>query len=179
LNYTNITEELFESYFVLRSSTGITYDFKLNSKFRLGTEILYSGRGYGLPFFEANTNVKPQGVSYYRIIQNYISLPIKFGINLNESQDVIFNIGIAPSININSSVKKEINDPTLNVIEPLPIDLAALMELQGVMFKREKSEIYSSLGFRYGITPVQALEGTPKNIGHYLAQVSLGYRFAI
>ena len=112
LNLTNFTSK--ESFENTSPRTGfiggVTYDFMLSEKFRIGVDILYSQQGVKDKFILTNDNGVFIGEEKTEMNYDYLSLPIKFGYELGEKIKLIPKIGIVPAF----VLKAEITSPTFD-----------------------------------------------------------------
>jgi hypothetical protein len=110
LNFTNFTsKEGFESTSTKTGLIGgITYDFLLTDKYRIGVDILYSQRGVKDKFVIIDDFGTYMGEVDTEMNYDYLSIPIKFGYELGDKIKMIPKIGIVPAI----AIKAEMTSPT-------------------------------------------------------------------
>jgi len=182
VNYSKVSPKLIQSNYLLRSTFGLVYSLKLNKKLRFGVEVLYEGRGNGAEFIWTDENAEILGEEMIKFQYNYVAVPVKFGLVVNEKSNTSVNIGIVPSVNIEFNVVRELLEPSVSFNEissPNKFDIAGLIEIQTLIKGFDSSEIYTSAGFQYGIRPIYGDDYFSSGIRHMLAQLSLGYRFSI
>jgi hypothetical protein len=112
LNFTNFTSK--ESFENTSHRTGfiggVTYDFMLTEKYRIGVDILYSQQGVKDKFILTNDNGVFIGEEKTEMNYDYFSIPIKFGYELGEKIKMIPKIGIVPAF----VMKAETTSPTFD-----------------------------------------------------------------
>lgn len=112
LNFTNFTSK--EGFANTSTKTGfiggITYDLKLNEKYRIGVDILYSQQGVNDKFILTDDNGTYRGEQDNEMNYDYLSIPIKFGYELGNKIRFIPKIGIVTAI----AIKAEITSPTVD-----------------------------------------------------------------
>ena len=191
LNFTNFTSR--SEWANTSTKTGfvggITYNFMLTEKYRIGIDILYSQRGvtdkmilrdgYGMDIGEVNIEMN----------YDYMSIPIKFGYELGNKIRLIPKIGIVPAI----AIKAEITVPTFN--ENLMVtgketidhkDYVSKFDFGGIVeigLERDMSKnviLCSNVNYKHSLTTFSNsdyFDGS--NMRHYGFSVTLGLKYLL
>ena len=191
LSFTNFTSK--ESFENTSRRTGfiggVTYDFMLTEKYRIGVDILYSQQGVKDKFILTNDNDVFIGEEKTEMNYDYLSLPIKFGYELGEKIKMIPKIGVVPAF----VLKAEITTPTFDgngivtgkeTIDHIDyvskFDFGGIVEL-GIETDLTKNIIFcSNLNYKHSLTTFSNsdyFEG--QNMRHYGFSIAVGLKYKL
>ncbi len=191
LNFTNFTSK--EGFANTSTKTGfvggITYDLKLNEKYRIGVDILYSQRGVDDKFIITDENGTYSGKQDNEMNYDYLSVPIKIGYELGNKIRFIPKIGIVPAI----AIKAEITSPTVDGNGMVTgketinhIDYVSKFDLGGIIefgFETDVSENFvfcSNLNYKHSLTTFSNsnyFDG--QDMRHYGFSVAVGIKYRL
>ena len=160
VNYTNINSDTFFSTSSYRTGIngGFLYDFKLNKKIHFGIEALYSQKGfkYDIHFTDQFGDVIEDKLTLdYNY--NYLSLPLKAGIEFGDKFSGFTNISFVPSILVRAKThipawRNVIVSDTFDVTEDVTlIDLSGLIEIGFGYRITDDYIIFTSVSCQVGI----------------------------
>ncbi len=190
LSLTNVTPGLFyEKFFNNRPgiSGGISYEYQFKSKFYLGADLVYNERGYRTTTFLKNDNGSQFGkYNSPGYSLNYLSVPLKAGINFGEKFYGFVDAGIMPSFillaNTYMLILKEesLSYEKIDSREFTPkIDITLFNDV-GAGFKiNNKNRLFTSVSFQYGFTGVFKNEASGDKSRHIGLVFYAGLKHAI
>lgn len=101
INYTNVKSTNFTNSDGNRTGfhSGLTYEYPLNKRFNLGIDFLYFQKGFtnDIVFIDQSGNTAGESV-IIEFNYDYLSLPLKGGIEFGEKFSGFANLGIVPSV---------------------------------------------------------------------------------
>jgi len=191
LNFTNFTSK--ENFENTTSRTGfiggITYDFMLTEKYRIGVDILYSQRGVKDKFILIDDFGTYMGEVDTEMNYDYLSIPIKFGYELGGKIKLIPKIGIVPAI----AIKAEMTSPTVDgngfvtgqeTIDHTDyvskFDFGGMVEF-GIETELTKNIIFcSNLNYKHSLTTFSNSDYFDgQNMRHYGFSVAVGLKYKL
>jgi opacity protein-like surface antigen len=192
LNFTNITGADYYRDMENRKgmNAGITYEWQLPGKIRLGMDVLYSEQGY-IDYFVEMDEFGNKG-NTYEIKNNYdyLSVPIKIGYAIGEKIKLIPRIGIVTSYLLNAETilpamtvnGETYESQTYQLGNIRKFDLAGLAEL-GVEFKLSDHLLLEpDLAYKYSFNGihVEKLIGVDiEDMRHIGFAASVGVRYVL
>lgn len=171
-------------------TTGLTYEYLLTKHFSVGADLIYDQRGFthditvfgslGIPFPEKGT---------IRYNYNYLSLPLKAGLNIGNKLYGFMNIGAVPSLLVkartmrpifNANGEKTGNETfdATSIVKKL--DFAGLAEI-GAGYKIDgRFRLYTSFAYQRSFTTITNSEYfSGSKIEHYGMTLVLGLKYTL
>lgn len=170
--------------------TGLTYDYLLKKHFSVSADLIYNQRGFTNDIIFTDDLGNPTGEKYTtKFNYDYVSLPIKTGLNLGNKFYGYTNIGVIPSLLINA---KTIS-PTFNVDGKVTgnetfdmtnkvtkFDFACLAEIGGGYKFKNRYWLYTSLAYQYSFTTItNSKYFANSTIRHYGISLTIGLKYAL
>ena len=172
-------------------ATGLTYDYTFKKYFSTGLDIIYSQRGINqsisLRDEEGNNMGKAKAkIGYY---YNYITFPLKLGINYGNKIYCFGNIGlipailvdakfIIPTINFNGNTFPKMIDNITKKVNSF--DIGGFIEIGSGYKFYDRLLVYSSFLFHHSFTSITNQQYfTEIKIWHYGMTLSLGLKYTL
>lgn len=158
----HLTDPLFKAGL----KTGINYQLRLNDRWNLGTDVLFTQRGARIeipilgPYGELLGVMDDPYIAEY----TYVSVPIKVGITFGNTVGGFVNLGLAPSFLITAQNIMPNNLSSWNTESKVdisgrinPVDLSAILET-GLSYRMHKSwKLLATGGFQQSLTNMSNL----------------------
>jgi hypothetical protein len=185
LRSNNFTSDLGEVNYRSGFHLGLSYDYRVNNKFSLGVDLIYFNKGFIERTEFPNDFRSPAGLrgttSTIEYSYDYFSIPIKGGVVFGNKLSGYSNLGIIPSLFINSET--ETSSASISIIgedEVRPFDIAALLEL-GALYNISGSFFFQfSIAFQHSFTSITHEGFLPDAEGRYSDIVlSVGLKYAL
>ena len=164
---------------------GLTYEYRLNTKFGLGMDLLYFQKGFTNDIVFLDDNGNPTGESATSEFNyDYLSLPLKAGFVRGDKFLGFANLGIIPSLLISAKTLSPtiggfFEETTINVTDRLTkFDLGGLVEI-GANYKVAPDILLSvTCGYQHSFTSITN-ENYFSNaeVRHYGMLFSLGLKY--
>jgi len=187
LSLTNLNES--SSYgldFKRGIRTGLTYEYRINSTFQIGADLLYAQQGWNsdIQFTDQFGNLNGEKVTIQNKF-NYISVPLKGGITIGNKISGYFNLGIVPSLIIKAeSITPAYGNTDKTTAEFTSyvnkVDISGLSEV-GVNYTIQESlKVFSILSFQHSINTFSNESYFPNfDLRHVGGTFSLGIKYAL
>jgi hypothetical protein len=165
---------------------GLSYEYLLKSNFSLGADLLYVQRGFNSRLIFTNAIGQMTGENAIsKMRYDYVSLPIKASFKLGEQFYGFGNIGLAPSILVETEFtipgilggESQVLRATDKVSK---FDLAGLIEVGAGYKIQERFLLFASVAFQHSFTTItNANYFSNGDIYHYGFTFSLGVKYAL
>ncbi|HTM67073.1 MAG TPA: porin family protein [Flavipsychrobacter sp.] len=191
VNWTNAsTDFLSHTDYRTGVTTGLTYEYLFNRFFSVGADFSYNQRGFTTDLFFANSvwpfALQSQTIKYN---YNYLSLPLKAGLNIGNKLYGFMNIGAVPSLLVkartmrpifNANGEKTGNETfdATSIVKKL--DFAGLAEI-GAGYKIDgRFRLYTSFAYQRSFTTITNSEYfSGSKIEHYGMTLVLGLKYTL
>jgi len=166
---------------------GLTYEYKLRSKFSIETDLLYSQKGFTNSLVYAfNSVTLEEKKSKTDFNYDYISIPTKMGFSFGNIISGIFKMGIVPSILVNAKklegkIDGITDDRSYNLTDRVRrFDFGGLIEV-GCNYKlREQFLIFSALAYQQSFTTITNEDYfSDSKIKHYGLSGFVGLKYSL
>ena len=166
VNSTNITSSNFISQTDYRTglTAGLTYEFLFKKHFSIGTELIYNQRGFTNGILLTDNFGNPTGEKHItKFNYDYVSLPIKAGLNFGTKLYGFTNIAVIPSLLIDAKTIKPIFYPdgyvfgnkTIDVTNRVSkFDFAGLIEIGGGYKFKGRYWLFTSFSYQHSFTTI-------------------------
>lgn len=191
-NWSDITSNNFFSQTDYRAgvTAGLTYEYILTRRFSVGADLIYDQRGFthditvfgslGIPFPEKGT------IKYN---YNYLSLPLKAGLNIGNKLYGFMNIGVVPSLLVKARATMPIfnangertGSETFDATSiARKFDFAGLAEIGAGYKIGSRIRLYASFAYQRSFTTITNSEYFPgSKIKHYGMALALGLKYTL
>lgn len=164
----------------------VAYEYQINSWLQFGGDLIYSQEGFINGYQECCTG-SPQTDDVKLIYKyNYLSLPIKFGVNYGNKIAVFFNLGVIPSYMIQSKIASIwlATDDLLDEFNEKQFvnefDLGALIKIGANYKLGERYYISTAFAYKHGFTQIANSNNTSKIEGtNYGLSLNLGLKYSL
>lgn len=187
VSLTNVTSDVFtDNDFRLGYLGGITYQYKLPSKYHLEVDFIYAQKGFkNSALYVDSTDKKTgiEGVSDFNY--DYFSLPIKAGMTMGDKIGGFVNLGVVPSFLYNAQTiiptRETINGKVIDVADQVSkFDLSAIIEIGGEYTLKDKYVIFSSLAYQKSFSTLTNTNYYANGkMTHYGILFSLGVKYKL
>lgn len=189
INWTNVNSTNFINNNENRAgfNGGLTYEYLLNKKFSVGIDFLYYQKGFtnDIVFTDELGNPTGEGANS-EFNYNYLSLPLKGGFVIREKISGFANLGIIPSVLIDSetimtAIDGFAEETTNNVTDKVTkFDLGGLVEI-GANYKLLTDFLISaSIGYQHSFTSITNDNYfSNAEARHYGAVLSIGLKYSL
>lgn len=191
VNSTNITSSDFLSQTKSRIglTAGMTYEYFFKKYFSVGADLIYNQRGFtnDLIFTDNLGNLIGEKHST-KFNYDYLSLPIKTGLNIGNKFYGFTNIGVVPSLLVDAKTKtptfdtngKVTGNETLDVTSVSKFDLAGLIEIGcGYKFKK-RYWLFTSFSYQHSFTTITNSDYFANSkIKHNGMSLTVGLKFVL
>jgi hypothetical protein len=189
INWTNVNSSNFISGNDNRTgfNGGLTYQYFLNERFNLGTELLYFQRGFVNDIVFTNEFGNPTGERATNTLDyDYLSIPLKGGIRIGDKFSGFANLGIVPSFLLDAktttpAIEGFQEETTYNVTDRVTkFDLGGLVEI-GANYKITPDFLLStSFGYQHSFTSITNDDYfSNTEARHYGMVLSIGLKYAL
>lgn len=134
-SFTNVSGDFFEDADMRVGLTaGLTYDYFLSDNLSLGTEVLYSQRGFVDYFYLRDEQNNDFGTEIFTFNYDYIAIPLKISYTGRTKFYSFVSVGLIPAFLISAKTKiptiLSIEGETVNVRDRVAaIDVAGMFEV--------------------------------------------------
>ncbi|MDQ3395163.1 MAG: PorT family protein [Bacteroidota bacterium] len=158
LNWAKITNEIVLNDHIKGFSGGITYEYLMPNNFSLGAELAYLRRGFSDKIILTDFSNK---ITYEYLpihLYDFITLPLKTGFNTGGRVYGFANIGIVPSILLNTQFKMigyspyhtDFDAMSKEIFRNTPkFDLAGLAEIGGGYKLQGNFQLFASFTYQH------------------------------
>lgn len=165
-NSTNITSSNFSSQNDSRTglTAGLTYEFLIKKHFSIGADLIYNQRGFSNDIVFTDNLGNPTGEIFIMTFNyDYVSLPIKTGLNIGTKFYGFTNIGVIPSLLVDAkttipvfdTVGKLSGKETFDVTNRASkFDFAGLVEIGGGYKFSGRYWLFTSFSYQYSFTTI-------------------------
>jgi|AntRauTorcE11898_2_1112593.scaffolds.fasta_scaffold06875_2 hypothetical protein len=189
MNLTNVNSSNFISNTDNQTgfSGGVTYEYRLSSKFNFGMDLLYVQKGFTSDIIFIDQTGIPTGEKATLVFNyNYLSLPVKAGFTVGDQISGFVNLGLVPSILTDA----RITDPAIEGIrdkatydvtdQVTGFDFGGLAEVGGSYRFNKRFLLLTSFGYQQSFTSITN-EHYYKNgkARHYGMALSIGLKYAL
>ncbi|HNP19712.1 MAG TPA: porin family protein [Fulvivirga sp.] len=192
INLANINESDFLNQHDNRTGlyTGLSYRYLSKKHFTAGAELIYNQRGFRSDILTADEFGNPSDENYKsKFNYNYLSLPIKAGVNIGNKSYGFANFGIVPSLLIKANIigpdfdsnGDYIGEETFNVTDRVSkFDFAGLVEIGGGYKFEEGYSLFTSIAYQYSFTSITNSEYFANSkVTHYGIALTIGVEVAL
>ena len=187
INWTNVNSSLnFNTNKRTTANIGITYLYRVNKNFHLGTDLLLYPKGFTTSVEFTDENGYPLDYNKVYFKYNYLTLPLKAGYSIGNKIAGFVNFGIVPSYLISAehtfpSLDNNPDGETIDVTDLVnKFDFAGMIELGGSYKTNDWLNIFVSLNYQHSFTSITNNEyladSEVKNFG---ISLSFGIWFAL
>jgi hypothetical protein len=156
VNWSNIFSKDFATDAYRTGCTfGLTYENHIKKNILVGLDLLYQQRGYQAYLMYTNEGGYPLNTDNTKFNSNYLAVPIKAGYTLGSKLSGFANIGIVPSVLIESKIIL----PDIFLVNSVDakdqtkkFDLAGLAEIGGNLQLNKRILVSTSFAFQYSFT---------------------------
>ena len=168
-------------------NSGLTYQYILNERFNLGTDLLYFQRGFTNDIVFTDEFGNPTGESATsRFNYDYLSVPLKGGIVIGNKFSGFANLGIVPSLlvdatTITPAIEGVQEETVYNVTDRVTkFDLGGLVEI-GANYKITPDFLLSAtFGYQHSFTSITNDDYFRiSEVHHYGMVLSFGLKYAL
>ncbi len=167
--------------------SGITYDYRVNKRVKLGTDVLYLQKGYTNDVIFTDRLGNPTGervtIDYK---YDYLSLPLKCGIVIEDEFSGFINLGIVPSFLVDAkttapAIEGLAEETTFNVTDRVTkFDLGGLIEMGANYSLTPDFLLSATIGYQHSFTSIANENYFPEAaIRHYGIALSVGVAYAL
>lgn len=166
LNSTNITSSNFLGQTDSRTglTAGLTYEYLFNKHFSIGADLIYNQRGFNNDIIFTDNLGNPTGEKHTtKFNYDYISLPIKSGLNIGNKLYGFTNIGVIPSLLVAAKTTtptfdadgKLTGNETFDVTNRVSkFDFAGLIEIGGGYKFKGRYWLFTSFSYQHSFTTI-------------------------
>lgn len=162
-------------------SGGLTYEYLLNKRIKLGIDLLYAQKGFTNDIIFTDVNGLPTGERATTAFNyDYLSLPIKGGFVFGEKVSGFVNLGLVPSLLLGAKVIEPaidgiMEEKTHNMTGVTStFDLGGMVEIGAAYKFQEKYILFTAFDFQHSFTTINGFNGW-----HYGMTFSLGLKYAL
>jgi hypothetical protein len=166
---------------------GLSLEKNLGKKIFSEVGLLYSQKGFVLEGPFTDLTGQPTGlISITHLNYNYISLPLKIGFNYGNKISGFINIGLAPSLLLNSNhtteaiegIVEEVSGSTTESVSKF--DIGGLIELGGKYKLSNWCFLFSSVELESSFISISNEEYfREESIKHYGINIKVGLKYAL
>lgn len=185
INITNATSVHADYRF--GSNYGFLYEVSFKDKYLIGIDLFYNQRGYKDHLTFANVDGDLQPSTLFYSYSNYLSFPLKFGYSIGDKLKKFINLGVNPSILLDSHSSAAATDPDGNITGTIHydsenslsnFDIGGLIEIGLSYDVEDRINLFSS--FMYSQSFNSFVENADnQNIRHSCFSLSLGFKYKI
>lgn len=161
---------------------GLTYEYKFKKIFHVGLDFVYAQRGFKNDVFNTDQNENTTGEELtLEVNYDYLSLPIKGGFSIGSSFSGFLNLGVVPSLLINTeSFISEMEVTIKGTDEVSNFDFGGLIEIGGSYQFKEHFLLFASFAYQYSFTSLSNSNYYPYGATkHYGMILTMGLRYAL
>jgi hypothetical protein len=169
---------------------GLTYQYRLKRQFTVGADLFYNQLGFSTNIRFSDELGNPTGtnlISKHNF--DYVSMPLKVGINFGKKVYGFSNIGLTPQILINAKTIAPAFDfegvffpsETSNVTNKVnKFDLGAFAEIGGGYKLNERLWMFSSFSYYHSFTSfTNTAYYESSTVRHYAMTLQFGLKYAL
>lgn len=165
---------------------GLAYEYHFDGPLFLGTALIYAQKGFTneLQFTDEFGNTI--STETFEFNYDYVSIPIKIGVQFGNQFSVFGSLALVPSILVNAETiepaiegvqEKQVNDITDRVTT---FDFSGIVEIGAKLDLSERSNLFTSVGYQRSFSTITNEDYfADENIFHQGIIISLGLKYAI
>ena len=189
-NWTNIaSSDIFsDADYRTGLAGGLSYEYLFGTHFSLGADIIYNQRGFTYDVSIMDIEGNPTG-DKARYKYDYLSIPFKTGYNIGDTFYSFANVGLIPSLLVDSKLfsyeidtdGKVVGSDVLDMTnEVTKFDLAGLLEIGGGYKFKNGYWLFSSIGYQQSFTTITNSEYfAGSKIKHNGIIFTIGLKYAL
>lgn len=185
INITNATS--IQADYRFGNNYGFLYEVLFNDKYSISVDLFYNQRGYKdkLSFTNVDGKLQPTAVIYS--YSDYLSFPVKIGYSTGDNLKKFINLGVNPSLLLDSQSSSPVLDTDGNITSTINydsrnsisnFDIGGLIEVGLSYNVVERINLFSSVMYSQSFNSF-IKNAVNQNIRHSCFSLSLGVKYKI
>lgn len=168
-------------------NSGLTYEYKLNDRYNLGVDLLYFQKGFTDDIIftdEFGNTIGEKATSKFNY--DYLSLPLRGGIEIGDKFSAFANLGIVPSLLVDAKtiipgLEGYAEETTYDVKDGIKkFDLGGLVEIGASYNLTTDFLLSATIGYQHSFTSIATDNYfSDSEIRHYGMALSIGLKYAL